>query len=116
MASTPKNLIPTPGRVQILDGTIVRISEIGRLPRFHRPDGTLHPRRFVLTWELPNGAAGDWVRRHHDDYPHDVFEFQLPRTGETVFAVWAGPPNIQWASSTTAATITAEVEEVLAHE
>jgi len=116
MPSTPKNLIPTPAVVDVLDDSVVLVSTIGRLPRHHRPDPTLHPRRFRLSWSGSNGAMGDWARRHYQDFPHDVFQFKVPRTGEVVFAKWSGPPNIQWASTTTVAGITAEVEEVLAHE
>jgi hypothetical protein len=116
MPSTPLDLILTPAFVQVLDESVVLQSEIGNLPRFHRPDPTLHPRRFLLTWSQPNGTVGDWARRHYDEHPHEVFVFTVPRTGELVHAMWAAPPHIQWASATTVASITAEVEEVLAFE
>ena len=114
--TTPRDGIPTPAVVQVLDETVVLQSTIGRLPRHHRPDATLHPRRFRLEWRDANGAIGDWARRHYDDHPDEVFQFKVPRTGEIVFAKWAGPPQIQWGSNTTAASISAEVEEALAHE
>lgn len=116
MPSTPQNLLPTPATVQVVDESVVLVSSIGRLPFHHRPDPTLHPRRFRLTWRDANGATGDAARRHYDDFPHDVFQFTVPRTGELVFAKWATPPSIQWAPGTTAAGISAEVEEILAHE
>lgn len=116
MPSTPLNMLPTPASVQVLDESVVLVSSIGRLPFHHRPDPTLHPRRFRLTWRDSSGAVGDAVRRHYDDFPHDVFQFKVPRTGELVFAKWASPPSIQWASKTTATGISAEVEETLAHE
>jgi len=116
MPTTPRDLIPTPATVETLDDTVVLLSSIGRLPRHHRPDPTLHPRRFRLSWRSPNGAIGDWARRHYDDFPNEVFSFKVPRTGETVFAKWSGPPSIQWGSATTVSGISAEVEEVLAHE
>jgi hypothetical protein len=114
--STPLNMLPTPSLVEIVDDSIVLISTIGQLPRHHRPDTTLHPRRFVLTWQDKNVAVGDAIRRHYDDHPYDVFTFVVPRTLEVVRALWASPPTIQWASVTTAASIAAEVEEVLAYQ
>ena len=116
MVSTPRDLLPTPAFVETLDETVSLISSVGRLPFHHEPDPTLHPRRWRLTWRDANGAVGDAVRRRYDDYPDDVFSFKIPRTGEVVFVLWSVPPIIQWASATTVAGISAEVEEALAHE
>lgn len=116
MPSTPLNMLPTPAFVEVVDESVVLVSTIGELPRHHRPDQTLHPRRFVLTWSRPNGAVADAIRRHYSDHPHEVFTFVVPRTLEVVRALWSQPPNIQWASETTAGAITAEVEEVLAYQ
>ncbi len=116
MPTTPRDMIPTPATVDVLDGSVVLLSQFGRMPRQHRPDPTLHPRRFRLSWSRANGALGDWARRHYADFPHEVFSFKVPRTGEVVFAKWLGHPNIQWSSATAVAGISAEVEEVLAHE
>ena len=109
-------MLPNPALVEVVDESVVLLSSIGDLPRHHRPDPTLHPRRFALTWSRPNGAVADAIRRHYQDHPHEVFTFVVPRTLEVVRALWSQPPNIQWASETTAAAITAEVEEVLAYQ
>ena len=116
MVSTPKDMLPTPATVETIDETVTLISSLGRLPRFHQPDAALHPRRWRLTWRGTEASVGDAVRRRYDDFPYDVFSFKIPRTGEVVFALWAMPPTIQWATPTAVAGISAEVEEALAHE
>jgi len=116
MPTVPRDVVPTPATVDLIDDSVVLLSPFGRMPRQHRPDPTLHPRRWGVVWVRPNGALGDWARRHYADFPHEVFSFKLPRSGEVVFVKWRGPPNIQWSSATTVAGISAEVEEVLAHE
>lgn len=116
MPSTPKDMLPTPALVETIDETVVGTSSIGRLPFHHVPDAALHPRRWRLTWSAAVGAIGDAIRRRYDDFPYDVFSFKVPRTGEVVFALWATPPTIQWASRVAVAGISAEVEEALAHE
>lgn len=116
MPSTPKDMLPPPAFVETIDETVVLVSGIGRLPFHHVPDPVLHPRRWRLTWRDTNGAVGDAIRRRYDDFPYDVFQFKIPRTGEVVFAMWASPPSIQWRTATTTIGISAEVEEALAHE
>lgn len=116
MTSTLPSSLPPPAIVQTIDETSVLASTIGSMPRWHRPDAMLHPRRFRLTWGALHGAAADAIRRHYDDRPHGTFAFTVPRTGEVIVAVWVSPPTIQWASAVVATTVSAEVEEALAHE
>jgi hypothetical protein len=116
VVSTPKDMLPTPATVETIDETVTLISSLGRLPRFHQPDSALHPRRWRLTWRGTEASVGDAVRRRYDDFPYDVFSFKIPRTGEVVFALWAMPPTIQWATPTAVAGISADVEEALAHD
>jgi hypothetical protein len=108
--------LPAPALVSRVDETVVRHSSVPGIPRHHRPDPTLHPGRARVLWQGCSGAIGDAIRRHYDEHPNAVWSWTVPRTGEVVRALWAAPPNIQWASATTVASITAEVEIVLAHE
>jgi hypothetical protein len=112
----PDNL-PQPNSVLIADESAVRLSTVpSSVPRWHRPDPTLMPRRFLLAWTNAHGVVGKAVRQHFDEHPHAVFTFVMPRSGEVIRAMWAAPPDIQWASFHTVASIAAEVEEVLAYE
>lgn len=116
MPTVPQHMMPTPSTVETLDLSVLLVSEISRMPRHHRPDAQVQPRQWRFMWRNPSGVVGDHVRRHYDEFPQHVFQVKLPRTGEVVFAKWLGAPSITWASSTTVATIVAEVEEALAHE
>lgn len=114
MPSVPLDLLPTPSTVETLDLSVVLLSEIGRMPRHHRPDPQVKPRQWRFMWRNAHGVVGDHVRRHYAEFPHHVFRVKLPRTGEVVFAKWLGAPAINWTATTS--SIVAEVEETLAHE
>lgn len=116
MPTVPRDLLPTPATAELIDESVVGISTIGLMPRHHRPDPTLHPRRWRLSWSRPSGAVADAIRRHHDEFPDEVFALKLPRTGEVVYVTYADAPRIKWLANTTAEGIGVEVEEALAHE
>lgn len=107
--------LPRPAFAAVIDETVALVTSIGdRVPRGHMPDPTLHPRRFSVMWQAPFGAVADAVRRAFEDNPYDVFLVDLPTFGE-VQVIWGTPPTTQWGSWTSASTITAELEEAIAH-
>jgi hypothetical protein len=106
--------LPAPHYASVRDDTEVVIGgDAGRVPFGHVPDPQLHPRTFMVTWESVTGPTADAIRRAYAANPYDVFDVVIPYVG-TVLVIWNTPPNIQW-SSWSRATITAELEEAIAH-
>ena len=79
------------------------------------PDASLDPRLFTFTWSDAFGPVADAVRRHYDEHSSETFTVVLPRSGEIVTVQWFSPPSIQW-TKPVVASLTGELEEVLAHE
>jgi hypothetical protein len=109
------NNLPRPSAVAVQMLQVRRQTPAGNLLMTRVPDTQLAPRRFTLSWREAYGAVGDAIRRHYREHPFETFTFKLPRTGEVVFVRWAAAPSISWTSAASA-SITAELDEMLAHE
>lgn len=112
MASTPKDLLPTPGS-WTQRSLQARGQTTSGMRNTYRPDPALDPRLFTFVWA--EGPVADAARRHYDDHFADTFTVKLPRTAEVVTVQWFSPPSIKW-TTPTAASLVGELEEVLAHE
>lgn len=115
MADTAANSLPRPSAVETMVRQVRRQTAAGDLLMTRTPDSQLSPRSFAFVYRDAYGATGDAVRRHYLEHPFETFTVNLPRTGESVFVRYASAPSIAW-SSTAAASITVELEEMLAHE
>lgn len=113
--STHKDTLPMPSHVAVRSRQVRRRSSSGNMLFGSVPDAALAPRVFTFTWERAHGPVADVVRRHFGDHGRATFTAKLPRTAEVVHVRWLSPPSIQWASAV-AASMTGELEEVLAHE
>lgn len=108
--------LPTPHYCTVADGTVAIVGDVDdRLPSGHVPDPQLHPRTFSVTWQNTPGAVADAIRRAYEGNPYDVFSIVLPNFG-AVLVTWNSPPTIQWSTWSSAATVTAELDEATAHD
>lgn len=116
MPTIAAGMLPPPHFVAIVDDSAVKRSSIGLLPYVHRPDLTLKPRRFELSWQSPPAAVADAIQRHYDEHPLAVFKITLTATGEEVRVQFVARPLVQWSSAAFASSVTAGAEETLAYE
>lgn len=116
MVSTHKDRgLPVPSDLAVRCRQVRRQSNEGNLVFTGVPDPALAPRLFTFIWRGVHGAIADVLRRHYQDHATETFEAVLPRTAEVVHVRWLSPPSINW-SNAVAASVTGELEEVLAHE
>lgn len=115
MADTAANSLPRPSAAATTTRQVRRQTAAGDLLLTRVPDSQLAPRLFTFLYRDAYGATGDAVRRHYLEHPFETFNVTIPRTGESVFVRYASAPSIAW-SSAAAASITVELEEMLAHE
>ena len=102
--------------IAVRPGKAVARSPSGGLLFSNVPDSANQERTIVAIWSGASAALGDVVWQHYRDHSTGPFNVTLPTTGEVVPVTYSNPPSTAWASPTTVASVTVELEESLAHE
>tara|TARA_R110000796_G_scaffold229663_2_gene347056 strand:+ start:1254 stop:1628 length:375 start_codon:yes stop_codon:yes gene_type:complete len=96
----------------------------GDLRRMHltsQPDPENLTRIWLLSWQLVNPDVVKAIWSHYEQHGLGTFQWKVPLTGSPAeystdrHFRWATPPNVQW-SSPRSASVTGELEEVLAYK